>query len=56
MRQRYRWAILDTFDALSPRYDQPQRERDVAKIFRDAEMVDVHRGDAVGLNLRAVRG
>lgn len=53
--QRYRWAILDTFDALSPRYD-PQRERDVVQIFRDAQLVDVQRGDAVGLNLRAVRG
>jgi SAM-dependent methyltransferase len=55
MAQRYRWAILDTFDALSPRYDQPQRERDVVQVFRDAQLVDVQRGNAVGLNVRAVR-
>ena len=34
--QRKKWAILDTFDAFSPEYDNPQKIKNVVKIFRDA--------------------
>ena len=36
------WAVLDTFDALSPRYDLPQRLRDVRRWFEEANLVDIH--------------
>ena len=29
MQQRYRWALLDTFDMLSPAYDQPMTEQEL---------------------------
>jgi 2-polyprenyl-3-methyl-5-hydroxy-6-metoxy-1,4-benzoquinol methylase len=32
--QRIEWAILDTFDALSPVYDKPQRISKIASYFR----------------------
>ncbi len=31
--QRREWAIMDTFDGLSPEYDSPQRVEDVKKMF-----------------------
>ena len=35
------WAILDTFDALSPRYDSPQTEETLAAWCREAGLEDV---------------
>ena len=35
------WAILDTFDMYSPRYDTPQNIESVEKWFRDADFSDV---------------
>lgn len=51
MRQRYRWAILDTFDMLAPAYDNPQREREVAQILADAGIQDIARLANAGLNI-----
>jgi len=34
------WAVLDTFDALSPRYDEPQTLETVQQWARDAELAD----------------
>jgi len=31
--QRREWALLDTFDMLSPEHDHPQRIADVAAMF-----------------------
>jgi len=50
-RQRYRWAILDTFDALSPAYDQPVRQVDLEYWLHDAGIVGVRRLPNPGLNL-----
>ena len=33
--QRYREAILDTFDMLSPRYDSPMTADEVGRVLRD---------------------
>jgi ubiquinone/menaquinone biosynthesis C-methylase UbiE len=33
--ERREWAILDTFDAFSPEYDNPQRIKDVVKMFEN---------------------
>jgi hypothetical protein len=35
------WAVLDTFDALSPRYDLPQTEETVRKWCDEAGLADV---------------
>jgi SAM-dependent methyltransferase len=48
LRQRYQWAILDTFDMLSPAYDQPQTEAEVVGALQRAGLADVHRRDVPG--------
>jgi SAM-dependent methyltransferase len=55
MGQRYRWAILDTFDMLSPAYDQPQTEPEVVDALRHAGLVEVHRREAAGLVVAGVK-
>lgn len=35
------WAILDSFDKLSPRYDQPQTLETMQAWFREAALVDI---------------
>ena len=32
---RKKWAIMDTFDAFSPAYDNPQKLNDVIKMFKN---------------------
>ncbi|MBX3340549.1 MAG: methyltransferase domain-containing protein [Nitrospira sp.] len=39
--QQVEWAILDTFDALAPVYDDPQTPNAVTAWFRDAKLTDV---------------
>ncbi|MEW6314479.1 MAG: class I SAM-dependent methyltransferase [Pseudomonadota bacterium] len=39
------WAILDTFDWYSPRYDYPQTQATVEQWFREAGFVDVKVGN-----------
>ena len=51
MRQRYQWAILDTFDMLAPAFDAPQRERDVRTILAEEGVDGVRRLPNAGLNL-----
>jgi SAM-dependent methyltransferase len=53
LRQRYRWAVLDTFDALSPSYDNPVTRQEVEPQLRAAGMVKIRRLDNPGLNLVA---
>lgn len=49
-RDRYEWAILDTFDMLSPYYDQPMTESKAAAALADVE-IKVMRTSQPGLNL-----
>lgn len=49
-RDRYAWAILDTFDMLSPYYDQPMTEEEATSALADVG-IDAHRTSAAGLNL-----
>jgi len=58
-KERKEWAILDTFDAFSPEYDQPQKIHDVVEMFKNsgakvtfAGFVDI----ADGLKAAVVRG
>lgn len=43
------WSILDTFDALSPAYDNPQRERDVERWMKAAPLADIRINAGGGL-------
>ncbi len=53
LRQRYQWAVLDTFDALSPRYDRPLTEAEVDKALSTSGLTNIRRGQGMGLNLLA---
>jgi ubiquinone/menaquinone biosynthesis C-methylase UbiE/uncharacterized protein YbaR (Trm112 family) len=50
-KQRYQWAVLDTFDMLAPRYDQPQKEEDAVAVLRGAGVCQIRRLNNPGLNL-----
>lgn len=50
-RQRYDWAVLDTFDMLSPEYDQPQTEPEVTRVLAAAGVDEIRRLPNAGLNL-----
>ncbi len=52
--QRYAWAVLDTFDMLSPHYDQPMTEDEVKSAMADASVGDIARPTSV-LNLTGIR-
>ena len=49
VRDRYRWAIMDTFDMLSPAHDSPQRYDDVVATLDGAGVHDVRRTAGRGL-------
>lgn len=51
MRQRYQWAVLDTFDMLSPRYDQPQTEQEAREALASANVIELQRLPNPGLNI-----
>lgn len=49
-KQRYDWAILDTFDMLSPQFDLPMTEPEAASALRSAGL-DSKRHSHHGLNI-----
>lgn len=51
LRERYRWAVLDTFDMLSPRYDQPQTAPEVEHALASAGIVELKRLPNPGVNI-----
>lgn len=53
--QRYAWAILDTFDMLSPHFDQPQTEAEARAALEIGGLNDIHRVTDAGLNLKGRR-
>ena len=50
-RQRYRWAVLDTFDMLSPAYDQPMTESEVVAALGRAGIGGLKRLPNIGVNM-----
>lgn len=50
--QRYAWAILDTFDMLSPHFDQPQTESEATSALAKGKIVEIQRLANAGLNLK----
>lgn len=55
VRQRYQWAVLDTFDMLAPAFDQPQREPDVRRALESSGVREITRLPNQGLNLVGVK-
>lgn len=57
--ERRQWIVLDTFNMLSPAYDQPQRMKDVVQWFKEAGMKEV-KGEVVAYgdqnHVQVVRG
>ena len=51
LRQRYRWAVLDTFDALSPDYDSPMTAPEVLDALRRGGVRDLERRPNPGVNV-----
>lgn len=51
LRQRYDWAVLDTFDMLAPQYDQPQTQDDVEKALREEGIEQLQRLNNGGVNI-----
>jgi ubiquinone/menaquinone biosynthesis C-methylase UbiE/uncharacterized protein YbaR (Trm112 family) len=49
--QRYRWAVMDTFDMLAPEFDQPQAEAPSVATLEAAGIKNVRRLPNGGLNL-----
>jgi SAM-dependent methyltransferase len=43
-RQQKEWSILDTFDALSPKFDNPKTVDEVRTWFEESNMVDIEAG------------
>ena len=54
-RQRYDWAILDTFDMLSPQYDQPRTQEEVESALAAAGIVELRRLPNAGVNVVGVK-
>ena len=50
-KQRYDWAILDTFDMLSPQYDQPRTQQEIEEALSAAGVVELKRLPNPGVNL-----
>jgi len=55
-RQRYRIAVLDTFDRLAPDFDDPLVEEEVLNAFAELGMQQVRRQANPGLNVVGVAG
>lgn len=51
LRQRYAWAVLDTFDMLAPKYDQPQTLVELERPLRAAGVEAITRLPNAGLNV-----
>jgi ubiquinone/menaquinone biosynthesis C-methylase UbiE/uncharacterized protein YbaR (Trm112 family) len=49
--QRYDWAVLDTFDMLSPAFDQPQTQAEAEKALSEAGISQIQRRPNGGLTL-----
>jgi SAM-dependent methyltransferase len=51
LRQRYDWAVLDTFDMLAPHYDQPQTHEEAERALGAEGVREIERLPNSGLNL-----
>ena len=51
LRQRYSWAILDTFDMLAPAFDQPQTCAEVVGALSQAGITELRRLPVAGFDV-----
>lgn len=54
-QQRYDWAILDTFDMLSPQYDQPRTQQEIEEALCAGGVVELKRLPNSGVNIVGVK-
>ncbi len=54
-QQRYDWAILDTFDMLSPQYDQPRTQQEIEEALSAGGVVELRRLPNSGVNIVGVK-
>jgi len=54
-QQRYDWAVLDTFDMLSPEYDLPRTQQEIEDALSRARVVDLKRLSNPGVNIVGVK-
>lgn len=50
-KQRYAWAVLDTFDMLSPEFDQPPTPEEIWNILSSAGVRNLRRLPNAGVNI-----
>lgn len=55
IRERYQWAIMDTFDMMAPAFDQPLTEEEARAELASVGVDQVERTGGVGLCLSAVK-
>jgi SAM-dependent methyltransferase len=55
-RQRYDWAVLDTFDMMSPQYDQPRTQQEVEEALTAAGVIELKRLPNPVLNIIGRKG
>ena len=55
-KQRYDWAILDTFDMLSPEFDFPRTQKEVEEALTAGGVVDLRRLPNPGVNIVGAKG
>lgn len=53
--QRYKWAIMDTFDMLSPAFDSPQTQSEAESALRSTGVKNITRLNNPGLNIVATK-
>lgn len=54
--QQFEWTLLDTFDWYNPRYDTPQRHRQVGELLEECGLTDVSTAPGVARARRAAGG
>jgi ubiquinone/menaquinone biosynthesis C-methylase UbiE/uncharacterized protein YbaR (Trm112 family) len=54
--QRYDWAVLDTFDMLSPQYDQPRTQAEIEEALAASGVVELKRLPNPGVNIIGCKG
>ena len=50
-QQRYEWAVLDTFDMLSPAFDQPQTAQEIERALGEGGLAEMRRLPNPGANI-----
>lgn len=55
MKQRYQWAIMDTFDMMAPAYDSPMTLNEVHETLGRCSFAEIRRTSGIGLCIDAIK-